>query len=110
MNPWKSRPARPIGTQFYIYRNFYYPARRHQHIVLHHADCMYCNSGLGRRGLTPRVSPDHPIEDFPKRAWIGPFESIGAANAWISYFPYAVGRIPERCSLCCRVPDFWPVR
>ncbi len=109
--PAHRQPFRLVASNLvYIRRSFWYPARRSQRIVLHHADCRYCRCGLGVSGRTARVGPDHPLMDFPKTAWIGPFVSLAAANAWLRQFPYARGRLAERCSYCCKVPESWPPR
>jgi hypothetical protein len=101
-------PHKLIGRDVYSYRNFHWPARCDQRIVLHLGECMHCNDWYGVTGATPLVDPEHPLAGFPQRAWIGPFASIGAANVWLAGFSYARGQLAERCQVCCGVPNYLP--
>lgn len=96
--------------QFMIYRHFWWPRRRHQRVVIHHRFCRVCNDGMGIRGSTPVVSPDHPLHDFPKQAWIRSFATVAEAVDWFRQFPYSRGHTPQLCTLCCGTPDGWPPR
>ncbi len=97
------RPS--TGLKIYIRRQYFY---RSQRIKLHVGACRYCNYGLGLYADTPCVRPDHPHATFPKQAYIGPFASIGEANAWLEGFPYAYGQVAERCQVCCGVGAYLP--